>query len=104
MRRERHSRDWWAKTVGRWRRSGLVAAEFAAREDLSVTSLRWWSSALRRDTRALHGSVAIEPIEIAVGGATGNAVEVAIGGAVVRCPIGTDVSYVAALVRALGER
>jgi len=94
--------------VTRWRRSGVPAAQFAESEGLSVTTLRWWSSALGRDTRAAHGSTAIEPIEIAVAPSTLNRmaspVEVAIGEAVVRCEIGADVEYIAALVRALGRR
>jgi hypothetical protein len=74
---------------------------------LSLTSLRWWSSALRRDTRAAHGREAIEPIEIALPPSStaksASAIEVAIGH-VVRCEVGVDVEYVAALVRALSKR
>jgi hypothetical protein len=102
MARERQSRAWWSNTVTRWRGSGLTAAEFAAREDLSVMSLRWWSSALGRDSRATHGSSGIEPIEISVATAgRSSGVEIAVGGAVVRCEVGVDVDYVAALARAL---
>jgi hypothetical protein len=94
--------------VARWRRSGVSAAQFAEGEDLSVTTLRWWSSVLGRDTRAGHGTTAIEPIEIAVVPSApkgmASSVEVAIGEAVVRCEIGADVEYIAALVRALGRR
>jgi hypothetical protein len=65
-------------------------------------SLRWWSSALGRDTRASHGSPGIEPIEISVATtARSSGVEIAVGGAVLRCEVGADVDYVAALVRAL---
>jgi hypothetical protein len=72
---------------------------------LSLTSLRWWSSALRRDTRALHGREAIEPIEIALPASKPvSAIEVAVGETVVRCEVGVDVEYVAALVRALSRR
>ncbi len=70
-------------------------------EDLSVVTLRWWSSELHRDTRAPHGS-AIEPIELSLAPATSKGfVEIAAGDAVVRCEVGTDVAYVAALVRSL---
>lgn len=75
---------------------------------MSLTSLRWWSSALRRDTRASHGGEAIEPIEIALppsnAAKTASAIEVAIGEIVVRCEVGVDVEYVAALVHALSRR
>ncbi len=88
----------------RWRSSGLTAAEFAGRERLSLWSLRWWSSAVSRDTRALHGPTATRPIEIAVASASARAIEVAVGGAVVRFEAGVDVGYVASLIRAMSER
>lgn len=99
---EARSREWWSRAVARWKRSGLTAAEFAQREDVSARTLSWWSSTLQRDTRAEHGSSAIEPIEIAVQApATHGAVEIAVGGVVVRCELGADVAYVTALVHAL---
>jgi len=91
--------------VARWRRSGRTASEFAEREGLQVGTLRWWSSRLGRDTRAQHGAVEIKPIEISVsaaGGRSGTGMfEVAVGDAVLRCDVGTDVEYVATLVRTL---
>jgi hypothetical protein len=94
--------------VARWRRSGLTGAEFALREDLSVGALRWWSSVLGRDTRGEHGAVAIEPIEIAVPtsarAVAGAVVKVAVGDAIIRCEPGVDVTYIAALARALSGR
>jgi hypothetical protein len=108
MGREHRSREWWTRTVAQWRRSGLTATDFALQEDLSLSTLRWWSSAVERDTRAQHGSSAIQPIEISVGPEVGRGpggcVEIAVGRAVVRCEPGVDVAYVAALVRALDER
>lgn len=99
------SRSWWQRTVSRWKSSGLTAREFAAREDLSAGTLMWWSSRLRRGTRAERGldeSVAIAPIEIDVPrGARSSHVEVAIEGAVLRVEVGADVEYVAALVKQL---
>jgi hypothetical protein len=101
----RKSRSWWTGTVARWRRSGLTAAEFASREGLTVSSLRFWSSLLGRGTRAEHGSSAIEPIEITVPArAIGSSVEVAVGDVVIRCEQGADVTYIAALARALAGR
>jgi hypothetical protein len=83
--------------------------EFAFREGLSVGSLRGWSSRLGRVTRAEHGSWTIEPIEVSVTSAVreshvGTGVEITVGEATVRCEVGTDVTYVASLVRALGGR
>ena len=91
--------------MARWRRSGQTASEFASRHGLQVGTLRWWSSRLGRDTRAGHGSAEIVPIEIAVprgsGEARASVFEVVFGDAVVRCDVGTDVEYVASLVRTL---
>ena len=103
MARERRSREWWTKTVSRWRSSGLRAADFAEREDVSVNSLRWWSSEVGRGTRAAHGSSAIEPIELSVAEPARRAttLEIAVGVTVLRCEIGADVEYLASLVRAL---
>lgn len=105
MARKRRTKAWWQTTVARWRRSGKTADEFAAREGVTANTLRWWSSRLGHDTRAEHGLPAGKPIEIAVpAGAVrtrGGVVEVEVGDAVVRCDVGTDVAYVAAVVRTL---
>jgi hypothetical protein len=70
-----------------------------------VGTLRWWSSRLGRDTRAEHGPATLVPLEVAVASAVSRelTLEIAVGDAVVRCEVGADVSYVAALVRALRE-
>ncbi len=101
---ERRTKSWWERTVARWRRSGQSADEFAAGVGVRAGTLQWWSWRLGRDTRALHGSSEVTAIEIAVPtesrpGST--LVEVAVGDAVVRCEAGTDVEYVASLVRAI---
>ena len=57
-----------------------------------------------RDTRALHGATATRPIEIAVSSPSARAIEIVVGGAVVRVEAGVDVGYVASLVRAISER
>jgi hypothetical protein len=38
----------WVRRVRRWRASGETAREFGARERLNPSTLRWWSSELRR--------------------------------------------------------
>ena len=100
------SRSWWKRTVSRWKSSGLTAGEFAAREGVSERTLRWWSSALRRGTRAERGSTesaVLAPIEIEVPRATAGMrhVEIAIDSALLRVEVGADVEYVGALVRQL---
>jgi hypothetical protein len=83
----------------------LRAADFAAREDLSATTLRWWSSALARATRAEHGSSAIEPIELSVEQVTRQGwFEIAVGSVVLRFEVGVDVDYVAAVAGAIAGR
>ncbi len=106
MANERRTRQWWRSTVAGWRKSGLRAADFAEREGLAASTLQWWSSELRRDTRAKHGAADVVPIEIEVGGASraavgDAAVEIALGEVVLRCSAAVDVSYVARLVQAL---
>lgn len=105
MTRARRTRSWWQKTVAQWRKSGQTAEVFAAAAQISPRTLRWWSSALVRDTRASHGSSAIMPIEIEVPRAAAveasAPVEIAVGEVTVRCMVGTDIKYMAALVRAL---
>lgn len=117
MSTKRRSRTWWQQTVARWQRSGLTAAEFAAREGLSARTLSWWTSTLRRGTRAMRGpggrtpvtsGAAVAPIEIDVprlGGqshAEHRLIEILVGGVVVRVDPGLDVAYVVELVRRLG--
>lgn len=111
MAAERRSRSWWKGAVARWKRSGLTAVEYAAREGLSARTLSWWTSALRRDTRAARGSgeaVEVAPIEIALPARAqreDGRLEIAVGGAVLRIDVGTDVDYVAELVwRLAGTR
>lgn len=96
-------RSWWKQTVSRWKRSGLSAREFGEAEGVSPRTLAWWSSALRRGTRAERGPGTIAPIEIALPTSEPRGlVEIAVGGAVLRVPSGTDVEYVAELVRRIG--
>jgi hypothetical protein len=109
MARKRRTEAWWRDAVARWRRSGKTATEFAEREGYSANTLRWWSSRLGRVTRAKHGAPGAEPIEIAVSESVTRVVgssvfEVVVGDALVRCDVGTDVRYVAELVRTLRER
>lgn len=111
MPRAAHSREWWRATVARWKRGGLSAREFGAKEGVSHRTLTWWSSELGRGTRAKRGSAeAIVPIEIDVSRRVEpatvqrGAVHVTVGDVVVRVEEGTDVEYVSALVRALGAR
>jgi hypothetical protein len=105
MAKKRRARAWWQQAMTRWRGSGLSAEQFAMREGVRTNTLLWWSSQLKHGTRAEHGSSKPAAIEIALDEvrtlSTAGFVEVAVGGAVIRCAVGTDAMYVAALVRAL---
>jgi hypothetical protein len=91
--------------VARWRRSGQTAREFGTREGVRPGTLLWWSSRLGRGTRAEHGTPEVTAIEIAVPSSeergSASSIEVVAGDTVVRCEVGTDVEYVAMLVRRL---
>lgn len=105
MATKRRARAWWQQAMTRWRRSGLSAEQFAKREGVRTNTLLWWSSQLRRGTRAEHGSSTPAAIEIALDEvttvSTSGFVEVAVGGVVIRCAVGTDAEYLAVLARAL---
>ena len=72
MRRE--TRDTWATRIAEWRASGLTAREFARREGINESTLRWWSSRLGRLAKSaavspltfveMTGAVRPEPIDI----------------------------------------
>jgi hypothetical protein len=110
-RRSHRSRSWWQSTVERWKQSGLTAREFSAKEGVSDRTLLWWSSTLRRGTRAERGSKSTTPpipvpieIELPRGLTDRRRVEIAVGGLVVRAEVGTDPDYLGALCLALGSR
>ena len=47
----RTRRDEWAERVGRWRRSGLTANEFARSVGINAGTLTYWACRLGRDRR-----------------------------------------------------
>ena len=55
MKRERESREVWAKRVERWKDSGLVCAEFCAEIDVNPRTLLYWAWRLRKDGKASAG-------------------------------------------------
>jgi transposase len=50
--RARRSRAEWTVEVGRWRRSGQSAADYAKAHDLDKGTLGWWGTRLRADANA----------------------------------------------------
>lgn len=53
----------WRKRVAQWRRSGLTAEQFCAREGLASNTLRHWSWRLGREQRD-EGAEAIKFVKI----------------------------------------
>jgi hypothetical protein len=49
MRGTRRTAKQWAREVRAWKRSGLTADEYASERDFAATTLRWWSSRLKRE-------------------------------------------------------
>jgi hypothetical protein len=46
----RLTKEQWARHVEAWRSSGTSAAKYCASRDLKASSLRYWSSRIRRET------------------------------------------------------
>ena len=84
-----------------WRRSGLSAAAFCAREGYSETRLRYWSARLAAPQAEPLPTVSFVPVAL---GATQRAryIEIERGGVVLRVREDLDVEQVARLVTALG--
>ncbi len=68
---------------------------------LSRGMMAWLEALTALESRSVSRSTEQESVDLAP---VVRSVEVAVGGAIVRCEAGVDVEYVAALVRALGER
>lgn len=103
MSRPRRSRQWWAKTVRAWSRSGLSAGEFAEEYDLSEHSLRWWKWKLGQESEFVEeeeATSALEFVEVEAPGAwVGPGLElVSPGGWTVRVPSGFEATDLARVV------
>jgi transposase len=46
----------WQKRVERWQASGETAEAFSAREGFAASTLRWWSSKLRREPAGVRAA------------------------------------------------
>lgn len=95
----------WIERVRVWRESGLSAREFSTGRDFAVSSLRQWSSRLRRrdEVRSRPGApvrVRFARVEREPLAATA-VVTVEVGDARVSIPPGADVTTVRAVLGAL---
>ena len=52
----------WARRVAKWQASGRTAGEFAEGREFAASTLRWWSSELRRRKAGAFVRVVTAPI------------------------------------------
>ncbi len=88
------------EALAQWRRSGLSAAAFCAREGYSQTRLRYWLERLGEQRGARATSVSFVPVAWENCG-RGRQIEIERQGVVVRVREDLDVEHVARLVAAL---
>jgi transposase-like protein len=102
----RKSRAEWAAIVTEFLRSGESVAKFTRRLGLRPSSLKWWCWRLRDAAPAEpREEVRLVPVDVVgLGARRAGEIVVAIGDVEVRAEIGTDVTYVGALVRELRSR
>jgi transposase-like protein len=101
MRRDRKT---WKKLVAEYRASGLSAEAFAARRGLNVGTLRWWCRQLRDEVSSVRPVpmrfVPVKP-KASVPPSPG-LLELQVGAISLRFETGTDVDYVASLLKRIG--
>ena len=99
------SREEWRELVREWKASGSTAREFAGTRGLSVTSLFYWSSVLKREELEQarpKAKTRLVPVRVAMSGGHVQAeFELVIGHARLRFRDGASPQYVAALAHAL---
>ena len=88
------------EVLASWRRSGLSAAAFCAREGCTTARLRYWAERLPDAAEASSASVSFVPIAL---GETRRAAQIELerGGVVLRVREDLDVAHIARLVAAL---
>jgi transposase-like protein len=95
----RHPKEFWARLCGEVER-GAAIGTVAQRYGVKLSTLRWWRSTLRRGDH----SVALRLLPVVVTRAAIDEVihiDVAVRNLVVRVPVGADIDFAAAFVRAL---
>ena len=105
---KRKSQAEWAEVLTKFEASGERLASFCARHHLSPRTFAWWRWRLLHERREVGGTeevrlVAVDVPQRSLLGVAG-AVRIVIGELDVRVDVGTDVTYVAALVDALRSR
>jgi hypothetical protein len=101
---QRRGREFWTKVVNDYEVStGETHAEFAARHRVEKTTFERWLYLLRseRSEGAARDKVHLLPVQVAVGRGDRHVLVELDDGLGLRVEVGTDPSYVAALVAAL---
>ena len=93
----RHPRAFWIEAVAELDLGATVDA-VARRRRVNAGTLRWWRTELRRQAGRAPRLLPV----IAAPVVTARPIEIAVGSAMLRIEPGTDVSYVTALLRAIG--
>ena len=110
MRAERRGRAEWQRLIAELEESGLSHEDFAAGLGVSVSTLRWWRSRLKRAAGPREGAVGLLPFvrvrvsreeagrkAVASDGPSGPTVEMPYG-LVLRLPGGSTAEYVSAVL------
>jgi len=97
----------WPELIAEYRASGLQAKEFAAKHDLSMSTLNYWlyknSKRSQSTQNRLQRFLPIQVVGSAAPKARDGVVEAALrSGLVVRFAVGTDPRYLAELFAAVG--
>ena len=95
----------WAEHVRRWRSSGLTRAVYCAEQGVKAATLSYWAWRLDKAQRAIVPAPmtpTFVPVQLAPAATAPMLVEVSYaGGLRLGLPVGIDVVWAAALVRAL---
>ncbi|HZX70337.1 MAG TPA: IS66 family insertion sequence element accessory protein TnpB [Rhodanobacter sp.] len=96
----------WAEHVRRWRSGGLTRAAYCAEHGVKAATLSYWAWRLGKTQRAVAAPApmvpAFVPVQVVPAAKPPMLVEVSYaGGLRLGLPVGIDVVWVAALVRAL---
>lgn len=98
------SREEWVGLVSEWKTSGSTARAFASARGLSVSSLFYWSSTLKREAPTARAGSRLLPVRVTAAAPQHlTALELVVGGTRVRFDGGASPRYVAALAQALLE-
>lgn len=93
----------WAQRVAEWRASGQTAGEFAAGRGFAASTLRWWSSRLRRQTPGLVRVVAASDSPRGAGSRGAGSIELEVGEVRVHVRAGFDRALLAEVLEVLRE-